>query len=179
MDEALYGDYPDDGTDAGGGRRVRWNFYTFFTAGVYFIGFLTVLGIFWSWFGFRTPDWLVDGRYVELTESRYEAGTVEHFAFDEWKPPRSIGFYLFRHEDGTFTAVGDRPIGCVLVWQSDKDQLFDPCRGAKYPRADLKAASGPEAGPTPGTSLSNLVFLPLESRGDQLLVDLMPLLRGR
>lgn len=208
MDESLYETSPD----GGGGRRFRWNFYTFFTIGVYFIGFLTVLGIFWSWFGFRTPDWLTDGRYVELTLSRYEEGTIEHFAFDEWEPPRSIGFYLFRHEDGTFTAVGDRPTGCVLVWQGDKDQLFDPCRGTKFPRVSLKEASsfggsgegslagsgtsgndafgssGESGSPPPGAAagpaspvpgFSNLVFLPLQIDGDELLVDLMPLLRGR
>lgn len=150
---------------AGPAARPRFTYYSIFTVSLYVLGFLIIAGMLWSFWGLRGRDWLVDGRYVELTRARYGAGSVTRFAFDEWRPPRPVGFFLLVDGDGTYLAVGDRPGGCVLTWQSAADRLVDPCRGTAYTWARLRDEPPSDIG-----------LLPVAHDDNILRVDLQPLL---
>lgn len=149
-------------------RKLRITFHTVFGAGVLLLGVLVVAGMIWSVIRYNPPDWLSEGRYVELTADRYGPGAFEHFAFDEWDPPRPLGFFLLRGPDGAFLALSDRPGGCVMQWRSDRSELVDPCRGTAIP-ADRLWTNPP----------SYFVMLPVDHQEDVLRVDLRPLLGFR
>lgn len=144
---------------------TRVTYHNIFSIGLYFLVVLVLAAMLWSFLSSRSSDWLVEGRYVDLTPERYQPGTVTHFAFDEWRPPRPMGFFLLAGRDGTYLAVADRPFGCVLVWQQVSDQLLDPCRGTAFPRERLLND------PPPG-----LKMLPVLGDENLLRVDLKDLL---
>jgi hypothetical protein len=95
---------------------------------------------------------------------------VTHFAFDEFRPPRPVGFFLVVAADGRPLAVFDRVGGCRLRWREGHRDLLDGCRGRTY-ALERVLGRDPFAG--------DLVYLPVERVGARLRVDLLPVLPGR
>ncbi|HEY8450240.1 MAG TPA: hypothetical protein VIL95_07165 [Bacillota bacterium] len=114
----------------------------------------------------RQEDWLQDGRYVRLTASRYPPGSVTHFDLKALEPPRNTGFFLLAGAD-RYVAVYDRP-GCLLEYRPASGELYDPCRQRAYSIDDLIAGASPP----------ELRLLPVEHRGDELHIDIRPILPG-
>lgn len=146
-------------------RTKAITYHKIFSAGLYILGGLIVVAMLWSFLSDRSDDWLLQGRYVELTPDRYAAGSVTHFAFDEWRPPRPMGFFLLADADGTYMAVADRPFGCVLAWKASTQELTDPCRGLAFSRQRLLADPPAE-----------MQLLPVTLNGDKIRVDLQEIL---
>lgn len=128
-----------------GGPPLRFTFYGLMSLGltllmVYFGGALLLSSITSP----ASEDWLVDGRHVILTPSRYQPGSVTHFDFKAMNPPRNGGFFLIRGDDD-FAAVFDRP-GCLLEYRPARSDLYNPCTRRSYPvRAILEGtAEGPD-----------------------------------
>jgi len=124
---------------------LRFTFYGLLSLGltllmVYFGGAVLLSSITSP----QAGDWLVDGRYVILTASRYPAGTVTHFDFKAMTPSRNGGFFLISGGD-VFAAVHDRP-GCLLEYRPVQDDLYNPCTQRSYRIAAVLdgSAQGPD-----------------------------------
>lgn len=136
--------------------------------GVVLLGVLLVLGAVWGMWTSAPRDWLEGGRFVVLSADRYPPGSVAHFAFDEARPPRPVGFYLVVDAAGRALAIADRVGGCRLEWRGDRRRWVDPCRGRAFPLERVLA--GDRFG-------GDLIYLEVRREGGRLRVDLAPLLR--
>lgn len=145
---------------------MRVTFYSLFSVG--FTLLLVYLGVPFVLSAMTSPvgdDWLVDGRYVTLTLSRYQPGSVTHFDFKELKPSRNAGFYLLVGSERV-VAVHDRP-GCPLEYRRAADDLYNPCTQRAYPVEEVLA----------GTAVGDdLVYLPTERDGGELTIDVRGIL---
>lgn len=147
---------------------MRTTYRGLLSLGVVLLGLLLAVGTLWSLLTAAPGDWLEAGRYVTLSAGRYPPGSVTHFAFDEARPPRSVGFYLVVDGGGRPLAIGDRVAGCRLEWRQERRVWVDPCRTREYP-LERVLERDPFAG--------QLVYLEVVREGNRLRVDLAPLLR--
>lgn len=147
---------------------MRATFHRLFNLGLIALPALLLVAVL---YGLLTAgpeeDWLEQGRYVSLSPERYPAGSVTAFAFDDWRPPRPLGFFLVVDDHGRPLALFDRVGGCRLEWRSDAALFVDACRGRTYPLARVLA--GDRAG-------GDLRYLPVTEAGGRWRVDLGPLL---